>query len=298
MKPFYSIVLLLLIPLMGLRAQKPIIVSEDSLKIGISTLPAIMVTIPEVSYDKALKDWIKLLQTGTKSKVVTENAEMSIFGAKIKDISENPVNVYSKFENGDSAIYLLASIELKKDQYIESATGEADFVKANNFMKEFAKSQYLDLAKDQADAEEKKLRDLQKELSSLENEKSRMHKSIQNGTSTIASEKESIVAQNNEITTVAAALVEHNALLATMEESPAKKEKVQYIKELEKRQKKAENSIQSSENKINRANSDIDKANSEIPRNEKMQDRVKEQIAEQEAVYQKYADKLKNIKSL
>ena len=297
MKSISTFVLLVLISCFGIKAQKSILVSEDSLKVGKSLVPGLSVTIPEVDYEKTLKIWIRDLQSGTKSKVITETSDMSIFGAKIKEISPNPINVYSTLMNLDSMLQLTVSFELKKDMFIERATGETELVKAQNYLKEFAKNQYVDFAKAEADAEEKKLRDLERELSSLENEKSRLQKSIQSNNSTIASEKENIIVQNNELTTVSAALVEHNNQLSAMEEGPEQKEKVEYIKELEKRKKKALNSIESSENKINRSNSEIDKATEEIPKNERMQEKVKEQIAFQEAVYQKYADKLKRIKS-
>jgi len=297
MKSISIFVLLVLISCFGIKAQKPILVTEDSLKVGNSLVPGLSVTIPEVDYEKTLKIWIRDLQSGTKSKVITETSDMSIFGAKIKEISPNPINVYSTLMNLDSMLQLTVSFELKKDMFIERATGETELVKAQNYLKEFAKNQYVDFAKAEADAEEKKLRDLERELSSLENEKSRLQKSIQSNNSTIASEKENIIVQNNELTTVSAALVEHNNQLSAMEEGPEQKEKMEYIKDLEKRKKKALNSIESSENKINRSNSEIDKATEEIPKNERMQEKVKEQIAFQEAVYQKYADKLKRIKS-
>jgi DNA repair exonuclease SbcCD ATPase subunit len=297
MKTKFTVVLLVLIPFFGIKAQKPIIISEDSLKIGNSFIPGLSVTIPEVNYDKALKVWIRDLQSGTKSKVITENGEMSIFGAKIKSISPNPVNVYSRLVRQDSMVQLYASFETKKDQYIERASGAPEYIKAQDYLKEFAKSQYIEVAKDQADTEEKKLRDLQKELSSLENEKSRMEKSIQSNTSNIASEKENITLQNNELNTVNTTLVGQDSILAKMEAGPAQKEKVDQIKDLEKRKKKALNSIESSEKKIVKDNDEIDKATNAIPQNEKMQERVREQIMAQEAVYQKYADKLKKIKS-
>lgn len=296
MKSKFTIFLLILIPFFGIKAQQPIMLSEDSLKIGNSLIPGLSVTIPEADYEKVLKAWLRDLQTGTKSKVVTENSEMSIFGAKIKDLSATPVNVYSKLTRLDSVLQLFASFELKKDVYIERSSGP-EFTKAQDYLKEFAKNQYIDVAKGQADLEEKKLRDLQKELSSLENEKSRMQKSIQNDNSNILSEKDNITLQNNELNTVNTALIEQNDQMAALEEGPAKKEKAEQIKELEKRKKKALNSIESSENKISRSNSDIDKATNEIPRNERMQEKVREQIVMQEAVYQKYADKLKKIKS-
>ena len=40
---------------------------------------------------------------------------MSIFGAKIKAISPNPINVYSKLIRLDSMLQLFASFETKKD---------------------------------------------------------------------------------------------------------------------------------------------------------------------------------------
>lgn len=296
MKLNFTHLLLLVIPFAGIKAQAPITLAEDSIKIGNSMLPGLSVTIPEASYENTLKEWVKDLQGGTKSKVVTENNEMSIFGARIKTISPNPVNVYSRLIDLDSMLQLSAVFELKKDLYIEKNSGEAEFSSAQIYLKEFAKAQYVAVAKDQADAEEKKLRDLQKELSSLENEKSRMQKSIQTANSNIASEKENIALQNTEIETVTTALATENALLAAMEAGPAQKEKAEVIKELERRKKKAENSIESSQNKINRADADIDQATGDIPRNERMQEKVKEQIAAQEAVYQKFADKLKTIK--
>jgi len=297
MKIKLTLLLLGLVPFFGINAQKPVIVSEDSLKIGSSLIPGLSVTIPEADYDKTLKAWIRDLQAGTKSKVKNENGEIQILGAKIRSISKDAISIYSKLERLDSILILYASFEISKDQYVTSTTVEPDFSKVQNFMKDFAKNQYIEVAKAQADAEEKKLKDLQRELSSLENEKSRMQKGIQNDNSSIASERENIAIQTNELNTVSAAIVEETGLLASMEEGPAKKEKEAQIKELEKRKKKAQNSIESSEKKISKADSDIDKATGDIPRNERIQDKVKEQIIAQEAVYQKYADKLKKIRS-
>src|SRR5665811_2070026 len=106
MKSISTLVFLVFISSIGIKAQKPVLVSEDSLKIGKGRLPGLSVIIPEVNYEKTLKIWIRELESGTKSKIVTENSEMSIFGAKIKEISPNPVNVYSKLTNLDSALQL------------------------------------------------------------------------------------------------------------------------------------------------------------------------------------------------
>lgn len=297
MKLKITIFLFALLPFIAVNAQKPIVLSEDSIQIGKSYIPSLSVTIPEANFDVVLKDWIKEIESGTKSKVVNENGEMSIFGARIKKISDSDINVYSKLVRLDSMLQLFAAFEVKKDEYIESATGSPAFVSAQQFMKEFAKNKYIDVAKSQADAEEKKLKDLQKELSSLENEKARMQKSIQSNNSRISSENESIILQKNELNTVTAAIAEQNRVLLTMEEGPAKDELVKQIKELEKRKKKAEKGVKNAEKKIGKADTSIDQATGDIPRNERMQEKVKEQIAAQDAVYQRYADKLKKIRA-
>ena len=296
MKSISIFLFFILVSSMQITGQKPISVSEDSVNFGKIRMPGLSVIIPEVNYEKTLKIWMKELQSGTKSKLVTDNGEMSIFGAKIKDISPNPINVYSKLMTLDSMLKLNVAFEVKKDQYIEKATGEADLSKAKNYLKEFAKNQYIDLAKDQADAEDKKLSDLQKELSSLEKDKSSLQKSIESNNSDIVNEKQVILVQNNELAAVSADIVEQNKLIS-MEAGPVQKDKSDYIKSLEKRKKKASGSIESSENKINKANNEIDKANLDISKNERMQQLASEKIEKQEAVCQRYVDKLKKIKS-
>jgi hypothetical protein len=297
MKSISTLLVLALVPFLGIKAQKPLFVFEDSLQFGNSRFPAISVTIPEVDYNKTLKAWIKDLETGTRSKVITENRDMSIFGARIKNLSPNPVNVFSRLMNLDTILQLTVSYELKKDQYIEVSTGEAELNRAKNYLKDFAKNQYIDLAKSQADAEERKLRDLQRELSSLETQNTRFNRSIQTNNNLIAREKENIIIQNNELNSVSVAMTEHNNELINIEAEAAQKEKMDLVKELENRKKKALKSIESSEKKINKATNAINKATREMPRNERIQNSIKDQIAQQEAVYQKFADKLKTIRS-
>lgn len=297
MKSISTLVLLAFMTSNGIKAQMPVSVSADSLNLGKTSLPAISVTIPEVNYENTLKIWIKELESGTKSKVVTENGEMSIFGAKVKVVSQNPINVYSKMIKLDSTVKLTASFELKKDQYAERMSSPAEFAKAETFLKEFAKDQYIELVKTQVNEEDKKAREIEKELSSLEKEKTKMQKSIQSNNTDIKNEKDNIAVQNNELTTVTVAIIEHNRLLDTMTAGPSKEEKVKYIKELEKRKKKAQNSVESSSNKIDKLNNDTNKTNSEIPANEKMQLQVTEKLQAQQAVLQKFTDKLKKIKA-
>lgn len=297
MKTVYTFAFLLLIPFLGLQSQKPILLSQDSVIIGNHTIPGLTVTIPEANYEKTLKAWVKALESGTKSKVVTEKGEMSIFGAILKNVSANPVNIYSKLIGHDSILTLSAAFELSKNTYVEKANGGEAYAKVQDYLKQFSKDRYVEVASDQLDAEEKIHKDFEKELESLEKEKTRLQKSIQSNNTRIITEKDNIIIQNNELKTVTETIVDNNSQLNTMDEGPAKEERTKYIKELEKRKKKALGSIESSENKINSANNEIDKANGEIPRNELKQEDVRKKIAQQEMVVQKFTDKLEKIKT-
>lgn len=297
MKSITIFVLLIAFFSMELSAQTPIRVDEDSLKLGKAVMPALTVTIPEVNYKETLKAWTKELQSGTKSKIVTDGNNLSIFGARIKEINPNPINVYSSMTTRDSMVMLTVAFEEKKDQYVERKSSETEFNNAKNYLKGFAKNEYLDVAKDQADAEDKKLHDLQKQLSSFERDKARLQKTIESANTTISSEQQNLAVQQNELTAVSNEIVDQNKLLSAPEADAVKKEKTDYVSGLEKRKKKAQSAIETSQDRINKANGEIDKANQEIPKNERAQTDLSEKIENQQAVVARYNNKVKTIKS-
>ncbi len=297
MKSTFSFLIILVFSSLWIKAQKPISVEEDSLSFGKETLPCLTVSIPEVNYENTMKSWTKELQSGTKSKIVKEGNEMTIFGAKIKDISPDPINVYSKMLSLESMVKLSVAFEVKKDQYIERNTNETDVDKAKTYLKSFAKDQYMEFAKDQSDSEDKKLHDLQKELSTLERVKSRLQKSIESSNTIVFNEKQNLTIQQNELSSVSGEIVAQNKQLSSPEDDAVKKEKTDYINSLDKRKNKAESGIESSQEKINKANNEIDKANNEIAENDRKQQELNEKIQTQQAVVQKFEDKVKTIKS-
>jgi hypothetical protein len=296
MKKIYFLIALAIISCFGIRAQKPIIVSEDSLRIGSSLLPGLSVIIPEANYAGTLKNWTKLLESGTKSKVVTENTEMTIFGANIKNLTDYPVNVYSILLDRDSALYLTAAFELKKDVYIERATGEAELANAKSILFNFGKDQYIEKVSEEVKVEENKLRNLEKELGSLQRDQSGMEKSIRKNNRTISTERERLISLNTELTTLTATIAEERLQYTSMEEGEARVEEEKYLKNLEKQRKRLSRAITSSEKKINKAERAISKATNDIPRNDRIQQRYMEEVAAQEAVLQKFLDKLNTIK--
>jgi len=297
MKKLYLILcFLLLIPVISLKAQKPIKIIEDSIQIGNYQYPGFNVTIPEVDYNKTLRNWIKEQENGTKSKVMTENGEMTIFGAIVKEISQNPVNIYSKLMNEDTLNRLLVCIELKKDQYVDAAVGDIQLTAAKNYLKAFAKSQYIDFIKDELAAEEKKLRDLNQELNSLENSKARSQKTARNKRGDVNDEQEKLLVKNNELSVLSNEIIAKNNEMMSMAVGPGRDAMASQISELEKRKKQLQKEINQSENKIRKAKSAIDQADRSIPRNEDEQAVIKAKIANQQAVVQQFVDKLNTVR--
>jgi hypothetical protein len=279
----------------GLFAQQPIQVYEDSISYGKSKYPGVLVTIPEANYEKLQKDWKKELEAKTKSKVVVENGEWSIFGANVKNLSPTPVNIYSKLNNLDSLVELRVAVEMKKDVFIERQSTE--MLGLQNYLKEFSKNQYLETAGSQLKVEEDTLRQFKKLLSDYEKDESKLKDNIKSAEKSIKEEEDNISVLNSELETLSSEIDNQNLQLSSMGEGATKDDKAKYIKDLDKKKKKLGNDIESSEKKIRKAKSEIEDAEKEIPEKQSLQEEVKKKIAEQELVVQKYEQKLAVIKS-
>lgn len=288
-----AISVMLILLLSGVTSgQRPITITEDSLKFERSSMPAFSVKIPEVEYDKTVKEWTKLLQSNTKSKVVNDNGQLSIFGARIKDIYENPVNVYSTLDQVDSAVNMKVAFEMRKDEFISNPEKE----KAKTFLMNFAKDQYVSLVKDQLDAEKSNLSKLERDLSALEREQKRMEKSNRDNYELISAEKGRLDALNNQLASLSAELgsrtnpTENTGMGASYDNDPKR------MKEVEKQVKQTTRDIRTTEKKISKAENDVDENKRQIPENINSQNDLRMRVAKQEAVVQKFETKLQRVK--
>lgn len=280
-----------------LNAQKPITVTEDSVSFKDTRYPGLVVTIPEVNYEISQKNWIKELQSGTKSNVVTENNEMTIFGANIKAITPNPINIYSKFIYRDSLLFLMVTIELEKNKYVEKANGEKELTRTKTFLKQFARDQYVDRLEDELKSESKNLKDLESEHESLTNKKLHIQKSIQSNKSDSIQAANNINILNSEIASLTQEIMDQNKQLISLQPGAVKDEKTDYIKATEKKKKKIYNEVESLENKISKLHSEIEQFGDDIMKNDADQEVIKGKITQQQLIVQKCEEKLKTVKS-
>jgi hypothetical protein len=279
-------------------AQKAITITEGPVTFRHGNTPGITLIIPEVSFKKVQDSWIKTLEKGTKSKVMNENNEISIFGAIIKDITLTPVNIYSYIKDNDSAILIAVSVELKKDVYVSSEKNVEEFSKIRAFILEFAKGHYLELAQEQLDNEEKKLSKLEGELRSLENENNKLEKMIQSNTTTIGSTKDELTILRTNLLSLNDELLGQTNQYNALEEGPSKEEKKKYIDDLEKRIKKNNKDVESGEKKIINLEAEIKKAqNDSLPNNINEQEKLRKAINQQRDMVNIAKEKVNSAKN-
>jgi chromosome segregation ATPase len=222
---------------------------------------------------------------------------MSIFGARIKDISDDPLNVYSILTNADSVLTLQAAFELKKDEFIERTVNDEDYAEARKVIFDFAKNQYVDVVSEQLKAEEKKLRNLENELGSLERDQVKMERSSRSNKQLIAEEREKIELLNNELVSLSTEILGQSNRQGSMASGEVTEQSSDYIKDLEKQKKKVSKDIEASERKISKAEKEIDDNQRETPKNTNLQESAREEVSRQEAIVQEYTDKLNTIKN-
>lgn len=275
--------------------QKPIKITDDSLKFGNTSCPGIWVEIPEVNIEVIRNSWVKTIEKGTKSKSIVAGNEITLFGALIKDITETPVNVFSSVNGQDSLVRLFVALELSRDVFTGINSREHEQLKS--FVKQFAKDQYIKVAEDQLSVQESKLKELEKELSSARKAKEKLEKEIQSANTSISEENYKISSIKKELSVTESSLDLKSTELSTMPEGEARKAVQGEVKELQKQKKNQLKAISVAENKISRAKTVISDNNNEITKNLKVQEDLVEKIGGQEAVVSKYSDKLKTIES-
>ncbi|MFH1120741.1 MAG: hypothetical protein V1775_13040 [Bacteroidota bacterium] len=280
---------------MATNAQKPIKLSDDSVKFGNTHCPGIWVDIPEVNLETVRTNWIKSLEKGTKSKALITGHEITIFGALLKDVVETPVNIFSAVNGQDSIVRLFAAVELKRDEFTTIDSKEHEQLKIT--LKQFAKDQYLKVAKDQLSDQEAKLKDLEKELSSMRKEKDKLEKEIQSANTTISEENYKITSVKKEMSVTDASLDAKSTELSTMADGDAKKAAQSEAKDLQKKKKEHLKDISNAENRISKAKTLIQDNNTGISQNLRNQEAVQIKITAQQQEVKKYTDKLSTIES-
>ncbi len=282
----------------ALTGQKPIEVSGASFKLGQDEYAGIQLIIPEASLDLVETMWIKAIEKGTKSSVSeSRQGEITIFGAYVKSISEDPVNIYSQVIPRDSLVELNVSIELKRSEFITENLYESEYNQLKEYMHEFGKEVYLEVVKEQLDAEEDVLKDLEKELKQLQNEKEDMDKKISKNEHDISVSEDDIRILDADIALKNEEIAQTKVRLASANDPVQKETLEEELKDLEKERKKMLKDVEKEKKDIVGYNSDIDNIELEIPGLVERQNQKMQEIEQQRARVSMFENKLETVKN-
>ena len=279
----------------SVKAQKPITLTPDSVKIGKTRIPGFSVTIPEVKLEALKASWVKTIEKGTKSKAIVDNNDITVFGAIIPNYEGGAVNIMSKASEQDSLCSLFVCFETKPDVYIGKVSPEYD--RLSKFLKKFAKEQYIIVAKNQLLAENDKLSELEKQLKSERKSTDKFKKNIQSADVNIEAERDKISGFEKEIEVTNSSIESISSSISSMDDGDAKKAKKSELKKLENKKKGLLKSINSSENKISKANTAIEDNNSNIVLKEATLKDLNERIVQQKLVITRFETKLETIEN-
>lgn len=278
------------------NAQIPIVVESYSFSLTENGYNGLSVNVPEVIYGNVKGDWIKVLERGTKSKVTeARDGEISIFGANIKSISNDPINVFSQIMSGDSVIQLAVAIELRRDHFISEEGDKAVFNQFKDFLFSFAKDSYTEKVKVDLKEEEKKLNEIERELDKLQNEKKRLRRDIEKYEQEITDSRDALKILDSELNLKNDEMANLEVTLDSETNDVVKEDLQEKLREAKKDKRKILNSIDKEKKNISDNKSNIENAETEIEANETLQETYPEKINAQQEVVDFHQNKLQTI---
>jgi hypothetical protein len=259
------------------------------------------VIIPQANLDEVKKSWIKKIQQGVKSKALESGNEISIAGALVKEISLEPLNIYSLVTLVDSSVRLVAFFEMDSlffdpEIYEDEKAGDKILGGIQAYLRTFAVDQYEFAVEEELKAEQAALKELNKQLQDIQKEEEKMESSIKDEENRIsqAEEETRILKAEREKQTLV--VEEKRIASATLIDKEAQKAAKDEIKAYEKERDKTDKEINKQEKAIENSKSKIKDYEKAIEEGAEQQELLTGQIEKQEEVVLQVEEKLKGIK--
>lgn len=299
MKKIYFFFLFLAFYAFSIQGQVKPVIDESSFKFQGDMVDGFTITIPYDKPDDVQKAWIKTIEKGSKQKaVVSGSSEIAIEQALLKAISDSTINIYSKIESTDTAVYLYSAFKMYSGDFIQSGTFSSEATRARVFLFDFAKSQYSETLKEEGKAEEGKLKDLEKELKKMINDKDGMEKKIAKYNNDILRAEDEISEYEHDLGIKQDELGDQKRGLASIPSAntEAVKEQKAAVKSVEKDKKKIYRSIKRNQKKIVGYKNKIQQLEMNIQTNLLDQEKQRERIIKQSGEVQKASARMETLK--
>ena len=159
---------LFILPFATIFAQEDIVISMKDKSFSIGEVASFVTFIPQADYNEVTKDWEKYLKQDTKEKTITENGEIVLLNKLYEKISPVPLNIYSYIKEYDGEIMLVVAMDLQ-GQYISRDMDEEIYIPAKKYVRDFAVESYITAVGNELKEEEKILKKLENQKTSLQN---------------------------------------------------------------------------------------------------------------------------------
>jgi len=270
----------------GSDAVKAITVETITKEISRGKQTGMKVDIYQASKKDVAKDWSRLINKNTKSKVEERDNEIFIIGTHISEISNAPLNIYAVINDYLDHIEVNAFFETP-DGFISPENSETEFLSCRKFLRDFGVAAYKDAVKLEIKKEEKSLNGLNSDLKTIVNTNDKLHKNIAKEERDIIDARNDIKSNDLEQDRLRNEIHNAKGLLYNIRGEEAKKEAEKEIKELEKKLSALKKQNENFHKEIVRSEADIRSYQREIADNNLLVARKEIEIDRQlEVLYQ------------
>ena len=303
MKLLLSIIIaaILFVPTEIINAQQSIEVTNKMVTMSQGEQPAYIVEIPQADVDDVMENWTKIIRQNTKEKAMVTGHEISILGTRIEEIYLEPISIYSAIIKADSTLKLFAVFEIDSVlfNYEENSTIENEKIHSHiqHFMRDFAVNEYEYAVEEELEAEEKKLKELNKELAGLTGDNENMHKAVKENEQDIKNAEDAIKSYELDNERKQGEINSKKEAIAGLSGQPELQDQAKdQLKDLEKEKKNIANKLEKEQKNIVKYQSNITEINRNIERNLELQEIKLQEINTQEDIVQAVKLKLGGIK--
>lgn len=276
------------ITLVSYSFSQSISVKDGNERFSTGSQPAAITTITENNLDEVISEWKKVLKDFKNEKVKDNNNEVFGDNITIKEWGNNPVDIYTKFEENKASktIRMAVAVDLG-GAYLNPSSDKYKFIEklTKDFAVKMTKAPLADVLKNS----EKVLAKMEDEKKDLEKDKKNLQEDIVSYKNKIAKAEKEVTVKEGEIAKkkgevdVQKKVVDASSGAVNEQAKSSKKilEKLEdQLKDLEKDKKNLKGDIEDYNSKIKKAEQDIVKNDESQVRKKEVIENQKKAIAE------------------
>jgi hypothetical protein len=271
--------------------QKEIVVDEAPRAMSRDTQFSYLVDIPQATLKTTEKNWLSYLSDGSKGTATFVNGEHLQTEVNNKNISFQPVNIYSKLIETNEGVRLTVWITEKNFSFIANNPNSIEDLAIQKFVRDFAVKEYKEAVQEELKTEQNKQKELEKNSNNTTKDYEHSNAKISKNQRSILQSKDNISTNTADIARTTLKIEEQKKMVEQTAADPnANKGAKKTLHDLEK-------SKESLQKENNRSNKKIGDAEKEIREEIKNTDNVQQKETFQTPALEAQKLKVNNIQT-